>query len=190
MSVVVITAPEPIVTVAEARAQLRGAAGTDEEIASKVAAATKSLDGPAGGWLGRALGEQDLELTLDGFDHWRPTRLPFPPTLQVLSVKYDDTAGAEQTLDAPCYRLTPGGLALAAGAYWPTPAAVWGAVRIRYRAGYPVVDDKSTVPEPIREAILLLFADLWRNREAQVDRERLSANETLDRLLSSFRVYL
>ena len=191
MSVRVITPPEAVVSLAEAKAQLNMGEddpGTDDALISGyILAATANLDGPAGGWLGRAIGAQELEMTLDGFPAWAPVRLPFPPIIEMVSVKYDDTSGAEQTVDPARYRLTPAGLSLVAGAYWPTSAAVWGAVRVRYRAGYA----PGKVPAQIKQAILLLMADLYANREARLNTAagKVEDNPTVERLLNTLRVY-
>ncbi|RUP15147.1 MAG: phage gp6-like head-tail connector protein [Methylobacterium sp.] len=41
-----------------------------------------------------------------------------------------------------------------------TPDQGSGTVTVCYRAGYPVVDGRSTVPAPIRHAILLMVGHL------------------------------
>lgn len=47
-----------------------------------------------------------------------------------------------------------------------TPDPDSGTVTVRYRAGYPLVDGRSTVPAPIRHAILLMVGHLYGSRDA------------------------
>lgn len=47
-----------------------------------------------------------------------------------------------------------------------TPDPDGGTVTVRYRAGYPSVDGSSTVPAPIRHAILLMVGHLSGSRDA------------------------
>ncbi|MBA9061689.1 hypothetical protein GGQ91_001066 [Methylobacterium fujisawaense] len=47
-----------------------------------------------------------------------------------------------------------------------TPDPESGTVTVRWRAGYPVVDGRSTVPAPIRHAILLMVGHLYGSRDA------------------------
>lgn len=47
-----------------------------------------------------------------------------------------------------------------------TPSADGATVTVRYRAGYPVIDGSSTVPAPIRHAILLMVGHLYGSRDA------------------------
>lgn len=152
MRVTVITPPEPIVTWDEARAHLR----LDEDDEQKgyveglIAVATAWLDGPAGG-LGRALGVQTLEAR---FDRWPcPLRLPCPPEIEVVSVKYIDPAGIEQSwpISQPLFY---DGL--------PSVRGREGDIRVQWRAGYA----EGKIPAPIRHAILLMVSHLFNNRDA------------------------
>lgn len=170
MSVFVVTPPAELpVTLEEVRRHLRIDAGADDPLISGlVMAATAWLDGP-GGWLGRALVAQTLELRQDGFG-WCDSAafLPFPPAIEIVSITYDDAAGIEQTVPTGDYRLLGGNdglfrVAPAHGKAWPTTRGASEAVRIRYRAGYGAA---TAVPAPIRQAILLLVGHWYANREA------------------------
>jgi uncharacterized phiE125 gp8 family phage protein len=192
MAVVVITQPEPVVTVLEAKAHLRLEADiTDEDeiVEAMVAAATANLDGP-GGWLGRALGAQTLELRTDRFydcrDPYFRLPLPFPPLIGVVSVKYDDPDGAEQTLDPGVYTVSSDSIRLAQNQSFPAFLRGPESVRVLYTAGYDIL------PAPIRAAILLMVGDLYENREAQMVAAGALAiveNNTLRTLLAPFRVH-
>ena len=51
----------------------------------------------------------------------------------------------------------------------------------------PAIVLDNTAPAPIKSAALLLVADLYENRSAQVEKP-LRSNETFDRLLQPYRV--
>lgn len=88
-----------------------------------------------------------------------PIRLPYGPVSDVVSVKYVDTAGAEQTLSDTVYVLSGDELLLTYGSSWPSLRGDAEGVRIRYKAGY--------VPAPpaIEQALLLLIGHWYGNRE-------------------------
>jgi uncharacterized phiE125 gp8 family phage protein len=195
----VVTPPDPVVILADAKLHLRvDAADEDDLIKALVAASTEHLDGPDG-ILNRALGLQTLKLTLDGFpEHDRrrtwpfstglPHGVPLPcqPIRAVTSIKYLDAAGAEQTVDAGVYELTADGrVRLAHEQQWPEPRSCRDPVSITYTAGYAVL------PARLKQAILLMVGDLYANRSAQeISDSRVTAvlNVTVDRLLSPFIV--
>ena len=185
--VVVITPPERVVNLDQAKQHLRVDGDDDDAlIAAFIDAATGHIDGPDG-WLGRAIGEQTLEAGLDGFIY-DPITLPYPPVIAVTDIVYDDTAGVERTLDPAVYEIRDGVIGTAWGKSWPSTRAYRGSsrsVRIRYRAGY------DTVPAPIVVAILLMVGDMYRNRET-AGVGTLSAvpmSVSVDALLGPFRVY-
>lgn len=167
MSVVVIDAPVgDLIILDEAKAHLRVDFDDDDGyIEGLIAAAVAHIDGPAG-WLGRALLTQTLEWRGDEFGTC-DIPLPFPPISEVVSIKYDDDGGAEQTVDDTVYRLVgqPSAprIALAYNETWPTVRWQSEAVRIQYLAGYGEAAD---VPKPIKQALLLLVGHWYANREA------------------------
>ncbi|APX83811.1 hypothetical protein BV511_03145 [Methylorubrum extorquens] len=85
MSVVVVTPPQEIVSLDEAKRHLRVEhAGDDAYIESLVAVATGWLDGPDG-WLGRALGEQVLEAAFPTHLAQSDRSYSFPPFRALVS---------------------------------------------------------------------------------------------------------
>lgn len=145
MTVRVITGPAPIVTPAEVPG---GHADTDTTITALIAAVQAGIDGPTG-WLGRALGEQTLELTRAGF--MRSIRLPYRPVVSIESVKYRDPAGTEQTVDPAKYRSFGDGVAFVFGYAFPPTECAPDAVTITYKAGYAA--DK--VPASAKQAVII-----------------------------------
>jgi uncharacterized phiE125 gp8 family phage protein len=201
MPVVVIDPPEyPVVSLDEAKTHLRVDHDDDDGyIESLVSVATGHIDGP-NGWLGRALVEQTLEWRGDGFGYCN-LRLAYPPVAEIVSVKYDDGAGIEQTVDPSNYRLvgqpSQPSLALGFGKSWPSARCQEEAVRVRFTAGWPVTtegegDEEVTTwtgPAPIRHAILLMVSELYENREAASDQARIELPFAVQALLSTYRVF-
>jgi len=200
MRVIVVSPPAPVVTWAEADQHLR-LDGDDEQrpmVERLVKAATQHIDGPDG-WLGRALGLQTLEARLCGFGGGL-IRLPYPPVVDIVSVHYLDGAGLPVLVDPDAYELFGAELGNAWGKSWPTPGAYRGhaeTVRIQYRAGYAVDAEADpvvpNVPEPIKQAILLMVGDMYRFTETASDMNvtptSIPMSTTVERLLSPYRVY-
>lgn len=185
MRTVVVVPPDPVVTWEEADAHLR-LDGDDTQqpyVESLIAAATAHVDGP-NGILGRAVGEQTLELRMCGFPR-ASLILPYGPVGEVESVKYLDADGAEQTAETSLYEQTGDVLRLAYNQTWPSPRGDAESVRIRYTAGWATED----VPAPIKAAILLMVGHWYRNRQAVATDQ--SVTETpmgVDALLAPYRV--
>lgn len=193
MRVVVITPPEPVVTIDEAKRHLKQDSDDDADlIKSYVAAATQHLDGPDG-YLNRAIGVQTLEARADVFCD--AMVLPYPPLIDIVSVKYLDGEGTEITLLPSFYETRGTLIGSAFGKRWPSVAAHPESVRIQYRAGYlPRAisgAQVATVPEPIKAAILLMTGDLYRNRSTVTDKaaQAVPMSTTVETLLDPFRIY-
>jgi hypothetical protein len=139
----VVTPPAPFVL----PENIRGGTSGDTALAGLIAGVTNSIAAPMG-WLGRSLGEQTL---LWQGSYW-PDVLPCWPILSILSVKYIDPAGVEQTLDPGDYRLVGDRLMLSNGR--PALANEPDAVRITYKAGY------INVPQEARQAVILAVQHL------------------------------
>lgn len=156
MSLALVTPPAAdAVTLADLKAQL-GVSGASQDalLTAVLKAAIQQIDGAAG-WLGRALVLQTWELTLDDFD-CEKIRLPLAPFKEIVSVKYVDANGVEQTLDPANYSTSTGEPALLYPSYgntWPATRCQLDAVKIQYRCGYGA--DSSFVPDPIKAAIAL-----------------------------------
>lgn len=204
MNIVVITPPAPIVTPAD----IAGDHATDDPaVTSMIAAVTGQIDGPTG-WLGRAIGPQTLEMSVEQFCG-RELRLRCPPVIAVVSLKYLDTAGIEQTVDSANYRIVADHLRLKSGFCFPATACEPDAVRIRYQAGYNGEGDGKTgsIPERARWAIILSVQHLLsldveslylrvdevegvgRREFTLSDQASLIVNNTFDRLLDGLRIF-
>ena len=99
--------------------------------------------------------------------------LPRPPMVQTgtataVTITYTPSAGASTaTLDATEYRVdrqsTPGVCRPLYGKTWPTHLVDQNSTTVTWWAGYSA--DGTSVPAPVKSAILMLVAHLWRNRE-------------------------
>lgn len=181
-----ITAPttEPV-TLTEAKAHLYVTHADDDTlIGAYIAAAREDAEHR----LGRLLITQTWELSLGAF----PSVIVMPvPIASVVSVKYTDPDGAEQTLAAASYQAdtvaSPGAIAPAYGYSWPATREQYNAVKVRYTAGYATAAD---VPATIKAWILLRVGGLYENREAFVVGTIFQApRDFADGLLDRYKVY-
>lgn len=180
-----ITPPtvEPI-TLAEAKAHLR-ITHTDEDalITSLISVARADAENE----LQRSLITQTREIARDAFP--AAIELTFGPVIAVTSVKFDDPAGIEQTLDPATYRLDTyrlsGWIVPDPDYSWPETRQHVNAVRVRYTAGYgPAATD---VPAPIRQWILLRIGTLFEHRESVAAGVTVATVPYVDRLLDPYR---
>ena len=93
--------------------------------------------------------------------------LPRPPLIAVESIKYVDTDGVEQTLDASKYKVDavsePGRVVPAYGESWPVARSQINAVTVEYKAGYGAT--RADVPQRAKQAMLLMCGDWYEHRE-------------------------
>jgi uncharacterized phiE125 gp8 family phage protein len=126
---------------------------------------------------------------LEGFPCGSEVELPGGNLGAITSVVYVDADGAEQTLDADTYEAdtvsVPGRLLLAYDESWPSTRSQWNAVRVRYTVGWAVAD----VPAPIKQALLLLVAQLYEHRVPEITGTIVSpVRFAVDALLSPYRL--
>jgi hypothetical protein len=119
-------------------------------------------------------------------------RLPHGPVQSVSSIQYYDTSGVQQTLSSSLYQLDAKSLYArvvpAPDESWPdTEDERLNAVTVTYVAGYGTT--ASTVPDPIRQAVLLMVGDLYEHRASiGVGTVAYQLNLTAELLLSDYRV--
>ena len=188
LSLIVPASEEPI-TVAEAKASpsLRVAVATDDTDIGTLITTARDM---AETITRRAFITQTWELVLDGF----PTGgivLPLPPLQSVASIKYIDTDGAQQTLDALLYAVDtdsePGLVVPAYGESWPSTRDEVNAVRVRFVAGYGAAAD---VPAAIKTWIKMRAGTLYDNPQALVVGQTVMnvPRDFIDGLLDGYRV--
>lgn len=175
MGLSLVTGPalDPI-SLAEAKAHCR-VTSVDEDglIAGYILAARQHVETICN----RALITQTFDLFIDrdwpyyfDFDWNRNRRqieLPRAPAQSVTTISYIDSAGATQTLNTNQYVVdvtTPiGRIEPAYGVEWPIVRCQPKTITVRFVAGYG--SQPGDVPEPIRQAMLLLIGHWYENRE-------------------------
>lgn len=199
-SLTLITGPtsEPV-SLAEAKAQCRVTASDEDGlIAGYLLAARHHCENHTH----RCFSTQTFALSLDGnwptvFDSCNLTRhtrivLPKPPVASVASITYVDTNGAPQTLASNQYQFSKGDIVgyidQAFGVTWPAVRIQPDSITVQFVAGYTA--NPSGLPEAIRQAILMLTAHFYQNREAVAGTDaRISPVElplAVDALLSRY----
>jgi hypothetical protein len=108
----------------------------------------------------------------------------------VESIKYIDLAGDEQILDTDEYSIdtlsVPGRVHLAYGKSWPQARKQWDAVKITYVVGW----EADAVPEPIKQAMLLLISQMYEHRVPEITGTIINAVKfSYEALLSPYRIH-
>ncbi len=208
----VITPPtsEPI-TLAEAKSQLRlETALDDDQVTRAIKAARQYIEEIS--W--RGLVTQTLELVSPAFPvpHWLGFDYPLSPfalaapggyhhhqrglggielprgnLVSVGSVKYTDPLGVQQTLVANTDYVVdtvsvPGRVRLAFGKSWPESRQQWDAVKVQYVVGWAVAD----VPEPLKQAMLLLVSHFYENRSIELPGRLSPLQFSIDSLMGPY----
>lgn len=161
---------------------------TDDDtiIQAYIDGAISRVDGYRG-LLGRAIVNQEWELTLDAFP-CGDIEIPLGPLVSVASVEYiapnatsyATWASANYTVDASSYE----GRISAVDA-WPDTKDTLNAVRVTFIAGHgPAVTD---VPPALRVAILMLVGHWYANRESVAAGPMMVVPETFSDLISTFK---
>jgi uncharacterized phiE125 gp8 family phage protein len=185
----VIEQPVELITVADAAEFMRAEFTVAEEslVESLITAARQWCEE----YLRRAIGVQTLELRQNGFPADSGPIVLRSPIIDVTSVKYLDADGAEVTLDEDEYITSDAEPAeIVPVSEWPATYGSSDSVRVEYRAGYSNGESPRLAPDmpkTIRTAMLMMIADMYANREAQVEKV-LTANPTVERLLSMMRL--
>jgi len=184
-----ITGPEETITVAEAAEFMRAEFSESEEtlIEELITAARLMCEE----YLFRRIGVQTLELRDKGFPaNNAPIILP-APLISVTSIKYLDENNEEQTLDEEDYIVSDSapGMIIPVSS-WPAASAAGDSLRIEFICGYNTGEspvELEELPKTIKTAMLMQIADMYENREAQLEKP-LAANQTLVNLLAPYRL--
>jgi uncharacterized phiE125 gp8 family phage protein len=173
---VLTAAPGPLVTLEEARLQVRiyatGSPPThpdDSRIERLIQAQTEYVDGPYG-VLNRALLTQGWSLIEDKFP---PGSVPLPilvsPVTAIGSIRFTDAEGNAAAMDPATYKLDNGMVVPTTA--WPTTLA-GTTVTVAFTAG--MAADPADIPAMVKEAVLLRI-------EAHYDLDANSQATLLDR---------
>lgn len=118
-------------------------------------------------FLSRSLMPQTWQMNLDRFPgHRGVIKVPRPPLQSVTSITYIDCNGVQQTLANTEYKVDslsePARIVPEFDKCWPDTREEIAAVSITFVAGYV---DANSVPNPIKQAILLILGSMYRDRE-------------------------
>jgi uncharacterized phiE125 gp8 family phage protein len=174
---------EPV-TVDDVKAQLRiDSTAEDAYLAALITVARTAAEDR----LQRTLLATTWRLLIDAFPD--AIRLPMPRVQSVASVQYVDPDGALQTLAPALYSVDsasePGWIVPAWDQDWPETRAQINAVSVVYTAGYG--SDRSLVPAPVRQWILLAVGEMYRARERGAEKPMVP-HQFVDGLLDTYRV--
>ncbi|WP_244512463.1 head-tail connector protein [Filomicrobium insigne] len=179
-------ASEPV-SVEEAKGYLRIDGNSEDALVSSLIL-TSRLHVEAA--LGVALITQDWRLVLDHWPRSGAVRLPLRPLQSVNAVRVFDADGGHATVDPARYVVdtagTPARL-IATVAGWPKPTRVGNGIEIDLTAGYGgALED---VPEPIRQALLLLVAHWYEHRDPiEIGSDGVAIPASVSRLLKPYRM--
>ena len=183
-----------VITLEEAKQQVRVDPDftDDDELLRGLMAAVKDW---AEGDTGKAFLTQTFVLHLDRFPFDRKIYLPRPPLQSVTGIVYKDIVGATQTLStanyavvnartnpdqhAPCGFIVP-----AYSTFWPVTFPMPDTVQITYVAGWTTVE---AIPQRVKQAMLIMLADLYENRESIVAGATIATLNTIEMLLTNER---
>jgi len=178
-------APDPLLTLAEAKAHLEYVdSDRDSYITALIAAVTEMIDGPEG-MLGKAVGEQIWTYAL----RYVPTgiiNIPLVPVKALRSVAYFDADNAEQEINVNQFRLVANEdfayLEPVEGFTWPVMYDRGDAVTFELQLGM------AEVPAGIKHAALLMLSNWFENREAVSDKAMMPVPFAVDTLLNRWRI--
>lgn len=187
LSVVSAAASEPV-TLTEAKLHLRED-GTEQDthIEGLITAARELIEGETG----RVMMAQTVRQYFDDFPEDDGTlRLAIYPARSVSSVNYLDSDGDTTVLAASSYRADvvsePARIDPAYGTSWPETYGVSNGVWVDVAAGYSAI---GTVPQGLKQAILLIVGHWFENREASVPGTMSELPLAVQRLIARWAVY-
>jgi uncharacterized phiE125 gp8 family phage protein len=142
----------------------------------------------------RKLCTQTWDYYLDAFPQGNSFKIPFGNLQSVTHIKYTDSDGDETTMTVNTEYIVEtngkqcGRIVLPYGVTWPSFTAYTSKpIVIRFVCGWTTA---ALVPLKIKAAILLAFADLYENREAQiVSNLSYKENKSFMSLLASERLW-
>lgn len=176
---------EPV-TLADVKTYLRIDGTTEDALITE-------LIGSARGWVerttGRSLTTQTWLLSFDAWPEGRIIYLPRPPLQAVNTIKVYDDQGNATTLSSDSYLTdinedSPRIIFKTNGSR-PKPGQVANGIEIEFMAGYG--DLSTDVPAPLAQAVKLLSAHWYENRELLEDSGLPSTPKGIEAVLSLYR---
>jgi len=181
----VITAvgTEPV-TLTEAKLQCKVDTSDDDALITALITAAREY---CEHYTRRAFASLTVEMVLDEFPADDTIMLDHSPVTSITHIKYNDSAGDEQTITGSEYALDEYGdanrVVLDYGISWPLAQDIPNAVRIRYVAGW------TTLPFAAEAAVKLLIAHLYKNRSATTEKALSEVPIGVDALLNTIKIW-
>ncbi len=174
----------PVVTVADAKAQLRILHDDDDALIERlIEVATATIEGPTG--IGRVMRPQTWRMTLNGFP-CREITIPLTPVTGIVSITFRSTAtGSPLTINSALYvaDLDQRPAVIRPVDSWPSADLTTpGSVKVTFTAGS---DD---MPTDLIHAVLMMVAHLYENPEAVTDRVVREVPLGVQSILNRYRV--
>ena len=187
MALVMRAAPAAeAITAAEAKAYLRVDGGNEDAlIASLILTSRLHIEAA----LGMALMTQEWSLVLDRWPEGDELRLPLRPVQEVSEVRVFDEAGNASVVASADYLVDTAGTPprLVAKRPWPKPGQAANGIEIDLTVGHG--DAPADVPEPMRQALLLLVAHWYEHRDPiEIGGATVKVPADVSRLLQPFRM--
>lgn len=164
MALVMTSGPaaEPV-TVAEAKAHLRIDHNAEDVLIGSLILTSRLHIEAA---LGIALIAQGWRLLLDRWPRTAQVRVPLHPLLAVFEIRVRAADGTPTVVPADDYVADAASASpriVRVAASWPEPGRVAHGIEIDFTAGFGVA--AADVPQPIRQAVLLLVAHWYEHRD-------------------------
>jgi uncharacterized phiE125 gp8 family phage protein len=142
----------------------------------------------------RALTRRTLKTYYDEWPYYEFFELPYPPlsTSADAVVKYVDVDSSSITLSSTAYKLDavsePGRLVLDYNEDWPSNQLHnINPISVQFVCGYP---GSTAVPQQLKQAMKLIIADLYENRESVVVGQAVSKiPDAVQSLVRSLRIF-
>jgi uncharacterized phiE125 gp8 family phage protein len=140
--------------------------------------------------LNRSLITQTWKLYLNEFPYGNYIEIPYPKLQSISSLKYTDSTGVQTTWAASNYIVdsvsTPGRLVLTYLNTWPVLSLYpSNPIEVQFVSGYGSLAED--VPEPIKQAMLMMISDLYENRE-EFSQANLKSLGLVESYLFDYRV--
>lgn len=118
--------------------------------------------------------------------------IPYGMLQSITSITYYNTDGSSATMSSSDYIVEsatdPGRVVLAYGESWPSETLYpSNPIHIQFVCGYGLAG--SSVPTPIIQAIKIMVADMYEQRESAIVGRSVTATKVIDNLLMPYRLW-
>lgn len=193
MSLMLLSPPaaEPV-SLAEVKAHLRVDLPDEDALISALAVAARQAVEARGGlaliaqaWRFALDAPPEVEFAPFGAAGVGDIALPLSPVASIDAVSVVDIAGVAAPVDPALYETAVGATGrVRALSPWPAPGHKLDGVTVDFTAGYA---DAASVPDALKQAVLLLAAHFYENRERAQAERIYSIPDAVDALVAPYR---